>query len=284
METTGPITFRPLSPSDMSLGMRLRQAAGWNQTEADWALLLRLGGPHLVAEYAGLAAGTLTALDYEGFRWIGMVLVDPAFRKKGIGTALLREAIRQAGPDIPLRLDATPAGKLLYDQLGFRTERNLWRMERRPQAIEAPSAFTVMPMQAADIERLAGYDAAAFGAQRQAVLADLFARAPGLCGCATQQGRLAGYCLGRPGSNFVQIGPLIASDRATARALLVQALAACAGQPVVLDTFEADAVWLGLLRELGFVAQRPLIRMYLGPAPPPGMTQRQFAIAGPELG
>lgn len=285
MEAPGQISFRPFRPSDLPLGLRLKQAAGWNQTEADWQLLLRLdSGAHLVAEYAGIPAGTLTAIDYGSFRWIGMVLVDPAYRKKGIGTALLREAIRQAGADLTLRLDATPAGRQLYTQLGFVAERALYRMERPPMPLPLPTAFSCQPLQAGDIGRIAIYDAAVFGTKRQAVLENLWEREPSFAGYTQLQGHITGYFLGRKGSEYLQIGPLVANDRAAARALLTHALTASADQPVVLDTFVQDGVWLSLLHELGFRQQRPLIRMYHGAPPPMGQPHRHFAIAGPELG
>ena len=55
--------------------------------------------------------GTAIGIDYGTFGWIAMMLVDPAWRGRGIGGRLLEEAIGAVPPDIPIRLDATPLGR-----------------------------------------------------------------------------------------------------------------------------------------------------------------------------
>src|SRR5690606_18597512 len=64
------------------------------------------------------------------FGWIGMVLVHGPFRRRGLATRLLHRAIaelEQAG--LAPMLDATPAGKAVYDALGFKPlfELQRWR-------------------------------------------------------------------------------------------------------------------------------------------------------------
>ncbi|MGB8295229.1 MAG: GNAT family N-acetyltransferase, partial [Polyangia bacterium] len=84
-----------MTPADVAAGMRLKEIAGWNQTQEDWERFLRASPEGcFVAEWNGQVVGTVTTIVYEGrFAWIGMVLVDPQMRGKGIGTALLEKAI-----------------------------------------------------------------------------------------------------------------------------------------------------------------------------------------------
>ena len=126
------ISLRQMTHNDIPLGMRLKSLAGWNQLETDWEMLLDTGsGGNFVAAYDGTEAGTVTTVTYERrFSWIGMVLVDPAFRRRGIGTVLLTAAIDSGTIYGPVRLDATPEGKRLYDTLGFKDEYRLVRMQR----------------------------------------------------------------------------------------------------------------------------------------------------------
>lgn len=107
---------------DIPLGMKLKSLANWNQLELDWQLLIYAGtGGNLVATYLGSEAGTTTTLTYQDrFSWIGMVLVDPAFRGLGIGTSLLKKAIIFAKSKGTVRLDATPQGKKLYETLDLK--------------------------------------------------------------------------------------------------------------------------------------------------------------------
>jgi hypothetical protein len=51
----------------------------------------------------------------------------------------------------------------------------------------------------------------------------------------------------------------------------------------VLDVPAERADWLAMLEEMGFLVQRPLIRMFRG-SRPPGHPARQWAIFGPEFG
>ena len=83
----------------------------------------------------GKIVGTAATLSYENrFAWIGMVLVDPDYRNRGIGTSLLQRTIEYLdAAGIPtLKLDATPAGKPLYEKLGFVSEYEIdrWILKR----------------------------------------------------------------------------------------------------------------------------------------------------------
>ena len=40
-----------------------------------------------------------------------MMLVEPAWRGRGLGARLLEEAVGAVPPGIPIRLDATPLGR-----------------------------------------------------------------------------------------------------------------------------------------------------------------------------
>src|SRR5882672_9524967 len=118
-----PMSLRIMTMADIPAGMRLKDLARWNQTPADWARFLR-SSPEgcFVAECDGHVCGTATTIVYEDrFAWIGMVLVDPLYRGRGIGTALLEGAIQYLDErGVPtLKLDATPQGKPLYEKLGF---------------------------------------------------------------------------------------------------------------------------------------------------------------------
>src|SRR6516225_9905811 len=89
------IHIRPMTAADLALGLRLSEAAGWNQIPADWQrfLDLQLDGC-FVAEFDGAAVGTTTTCILGSVAWIAMVLVDEAARGRGVGTASMRHALR----------------------------------------------------------------------------------------------------------------------------------------------------------------------------------------------
>ena len=102
---------------DIPSRMRLKEIAGWNQTAQDWERFLTASpGGCFVAELDGEVCGTATTISYEGrFAWVGMVLVDPEFRGRGLGAKLLARAIEHldAGKVSTIKLDSTPLGKPL---------------------------------------------------------------------------------------------------------------------------------------------------------------------------
>ena len=82
--------------------------------------------------------------------------------------------------------------------------------------MRAPAASadgtTVRPIADADWRALCAYDAAAFGADRSALLQRLRGRLPAAELVADRGGRIAGFMLGRNGRSASQIGPLVAED------------------------------------------------------------------------
>jgi GNAT superfamily N-acetyltransferase len=286
------IRLRPMTPADVSLGMRLKTVAGWNQQAADWEMLL-YAGEGLVAEItqptgSAISVGTATVVPYaERFSWIGMVLVDPAYRRRGIGTRLLEAAVALARKHGAPRLDATPQGKPLYARLGFRPEYGLLRLGREGDGLFPQSqaaGVRCAQLTVARSNEVIAYDAPAFGAARPEILTALLSRAPHYAHVARWGAQIAGYVLGRPGSAYDQLGPVVADDLATARCLLSEALAHSAGRDVILDVPTKQAGWVAYLETLGFTRRRPFTRMALGRSKTFGQPGKQYAIAGPEIG
>jgi GNAT superfamily N-acetyltransferase len=281
------IHYREMTFDDIPAGLALCRASRWNQVQRDWELFLQLN-PHgsRVAVHAGRVVGTVTTVSYQArFSWIGMVLVAPEMRGQGIGARLLREALTVLQNESSIRLDATPAGQPVYRKLGFVDEYGLSRMETVVNpALLPPAQETVQPMRDADLPQICAMDAAAFGADRSAVLAWLLQGAPELAWVWRRAERLAGYTFGRHGFNFVHVGPVVAEDTAAAQQLVTACLRQHVGRPLILDAPRHTPEWRGWLESIGFAEQRPFIRMYYGVNPHPGLPEKQFAILGPEFG
>src|SRR5262245_58453724 len=120
-------------------------------------------------------------------------------------------------------LDATPDGRAVYRRLGFEDSwwfQRLIRRQRQGAGLAAPAGVSVRPITEEDWPVLCAYDAAAFGADRSAVLAGLRGRVPAADLVAVRRDGIAGFLLGRDGGLAAHIGPLIAEDEAIARALV----------------------------------------------------------------
>ncbi len=279
--------IRRMDVGDIPAGIRLCRLSGWNQEEADWRTFLesREGGGWL-AERDGVTRGTVAFLRYGAhFSWIAMMLVHPGARRTGVGTQLMETVCDALKDDECVRLDATPLGEPLYRRFGFAGEYELVRATARgPAQRPVKLREDVVPIQPGDLEEIFARDREVFGADRGALLASFYQRAPGLAWTARSGGSLQGYCFGRPGYLYQEVGPVVAEDTGMARALVDRCLAGLAGAAVAVDVPRAATAWVAALQSAGFNIERPFLRMRRGENQWPGLPQNQFAIAGPEFG
>lgn len=281
--------IRAMLRRDIPLGLALCRENGWNQTASDWEQLLALGGEGcIVAEVEGAVVGTLTTVRYDRrFAWIGMVLVERSMRGRGIATALMNHAL-EALRDVPARLDATPAGQPVYGRLGFVEESRFCRMARGTTPVGSgelrPPRWS-RPMTTADFDAVVALDREVFGADRSALLGWALRTAPDLAWIVGDVSCVRGYCFGRAGHRWPQIGPIMADSLDVGIDLVSAAGAALGGGSLVVDASSGVPGWIACLASVGFAEQRPFIRMRRGVAPEPG-GQRLGALAifGPEWG
>lgn len=279
------MNLRLMTSADIAAGMRLKDIAGWNQTSTDWERFLRASPEGcFVAEVDGKVVGTATTIVYEGhLAWIGMVLVDPDYRGRGIGTELLEKTIDYLDAHrIPtMKLDATPQGKPIYARLGFAAEYDIerWELRRAAEAATAPAASAP-----AGLEEILRVDREIFGADRGDLLRSLDREAPEFTLMTSSPGHLTGYALGRRGSRADHLGPWMARDEASARDLLDRFLRCSGRETVFVDCLKENPCTRQLVRSRGFEFSRPLTRMYRGPNTHPGQPELLCAALGPEFG
>lgn len=285
--TDPPAAVRGLGADDVAAAARLSALCNWNQTAADWQLMQSLGHAHCIDGVDDTLMATALSLPYDtGFGWISMVLVDPDWRRQGLASMLMARCIDDLKRlnSTPI-LDATPAGRPVYENLGFTAFAQLTRL-RRGATATAPAEFGghgVRPLRDADWPALLALDRTAFGADRSAILRHLAGRWPAAAWVSEGAAGIDGYILGRDGRTAHQLGPVVAPNEDRARTLFQAALAAQDG-PLYIDLFDQHpriAVWLGAR---GFTAERPYFRMAAEPIPPPGDSALTIAAAGPELG
>jgi len=280
MASTEVLPLAVLGEGDIAGCMALSAEAGWNQTPDDWALFMRHGTVFGLPGDDGQPVATGAILPFsEEFAWVSMVLVTAAHRRRRIGTGILETCcaeLKRRG--LVAVLDATPAGERVYRPLGFAPMFALTRWQGQGGGATAPTG--VRPMRADDVAEVVEIDARAFGAKRDFLLRNFFARAPQL-GFVTADS--TGFALARPGRIATQIGPIVAADENAAAALLSAVLGATSG-PVFLDVADRWRRLGALLKQRGFTAQRPFLRMALGRSAPFGDAARTFVVAGPEFG
>jgi GNAT superfamily N-acetyltransferase len=264
-----------LDAADIADGLALNTEAGWNQVAADWAMMLKAGKGFGIRDDGRLVASGV-ALPYPPcFGWVSMVLVTVTHRHRGLATALLLHLIRyHQGLGLTPMLDATPAGRAVYQKLGFRDIEPIsrWRSPGRPASGRKLQCR-------ADLDGILRSDRAAFGSDRSAILADLVTR-PDAFAASTEAGS---FVLSRAGRTATQIGPIVAASSDEAITLLDRATDSIAG-PLLVDVPDRETALGARLKRYGFAVERPFMRMALGQGERLGDAAKVRAIAGPELG
>lgn len=259
-------TVRILHEQDTPIASQLSAEAGWNQTEADWRMLLRLSPENCFGIDAdGQLVATATLICYgKQLGWIGMVLTNRAYQRRGFARTLLLHAIARAdqlGIE-SLKLDATDQGQPLYETLGFRVEQPVERWWRPATACGAGPRPANLP----------NLDLPAYGADRSQLLHALTER-------SSIHAQADGFCLARPGRRANYIGPCVSQTPEFAR----RSIEASASQESYWDLLPMNQSALEIAKELGFSPQRKLIRMVRG-RDLRGREDWIYAIAGFELG
>ena len=277
-----------LTADGVDKAQRLVIEAGWNQTPQDWITFLELGHAYQVTTSEGEIVATAATLPYPPHSgWISMVLVSQKHRRQGIASALLGLCIQTLrSANLAPCLDATQAGRAVYQPLGFRDGLSIsrWRLSQRCPALELPpQSPRVRPLLPSDWPCISLLDHEAFGADRTALLNQLHSRSTSFSCVAEQNGKVLGFLLGRVGRTATQIGPLVALDENTALALLAFALP-LVSERVLIDAIDLHGGLRAQLQGLGFEYERSFTRMALEASSNTGNSALVFAISGPELG
>lgn len=267
------LRFAALRYQDVPDALHLSDQAGWNQTEGDWCRLLDLhpeGALGAWHEGRLIASATFVAFG-PAVHWIGMVLVDPAYRGRGVGGAIfgrLLEASLAARPAC-VGLDATEYGAGLYRRNGFVPVGPIDRWSGRLQVPDAVvgmnahaggGALQADALRPSDLAAVSALDRRELGVDRAALLQHL-ADEPNVRGWVTHdEGGPTGHAWLRPGRTHWHVGPAVATTDAAFAALLRAAATALDGAPVFMDAPRREPT-TAALNAAGLNVARNLTRM-----------------------
>ncbi|WP_420034552.1 GNAT family N-acetyltransferase [Streptomyces sp. cg28] len=273
------LPIRRLTRGDVSACADLSEDRGWPREEHKWGLLLSAGTGYGIDDPDGGLVSACVVTSYgPGERpelgAIGMVLVAERHARQGVGRRLMNYVVEQAGTT-PLTLHATPYGQPLYEELGFKvTGRAEMVRGRFTQGGSVPSV-TTRPATAEDLSAILRLDAEVFGPDRTHVITRLPAFSDQLR-VAEKDGRLIGYAALWPNMDTHVVGPLIARDTETAKAL-VASLAAGSDRPLRTDIDVRHEELLAWLKERGLEGVAFNAVMNHGAPGLPGDWTRRFA-------
>jgi predicted N-acetyltransferase YhbS len=221
------IEIRPLLSDDIAAADRILKLAfgtpGNRTQELRRCLVLQPDGWR-VATCDGQPVGTVGAVDYGPFAWVGLMGVHPAYQHQGIGGLLMADILSWLDHrGCPLvRLDATQAGARLYRKLGFAGAGYLHTYLDPKFEPLLDGSYAVSLARQADLAEVFALDEAIFGASRRLLLEIYWQELPGKFFIArAKNGELAGFLVAQES----KLGPWDCTAPQAAEALYRAALA-----------------------------------------------------------
>ncbi|MFD5253019.1 GNAT family N-acetyltransferase [Streptomyces bobili] len=273
------LPIRRLTHRDLIACADLSEDRGWPREEHKWGLLLTAGKGYGIDDPDGGLVSACVVTEYgprdrPAIGAIGMVLVAGRHARQGVGRRLMRHIVSVMGTT-PLTLHATPNGRPLYEELGFKTTGRAEMMVGRfspdgPQPLVPTRAAT-----AEDLTTILRLDEDAFGTDRTPMIVRLPAFADQVR-VAEEGGRIIGYAAAWPNVDTHVVGPLIARDTETAKSL-VASLAEHTDRPLRTDIDVRHEELLAWLKGRGLASVAFNTVMTYGITELPGDWTRRFA-------
>jgi predicted N-acetyltransferase YhbS len=220
--------------------------------------------------------GTAGAANYGAFAHVGLMSVHPDAQRQGIGLALMQFLLadleRQGVPLVTL--DASAAGRPLYEKLGFVPYDGTLVYHPRGIFPARPQPAPIHSLSARDLDELVACDTRIFGADRRKVFQVLLEAFPGRAFMQRDaDGQITGYLF----AQMNRIGPWVMRQPQDAEALLLAALSLSFEEPPSLNVPAGNRETLELLQRYGFEQVRSNLHMGRGAGGPPGQRQKIYS-------
>jgi GNAT superfamily N-acetyltransferase len=280
--SSSSLRIRTMTSTDVAIAFAWAEAQGWNPGWHD-AECFYAADPNgfFIGEVGGAPVACLSAVAYDNaFGFIGLYIVKPEWRGKGLGMQLWKHGLGYLA-NRNIGLDGVVAQQGNYRRSGFQLAYRNIRYGGVGQA--RPHSEGVVRASEVPFEQLAAYDRRYFPAERHAFLRRWIAQPDSLALVALAAGEIRGFGVVRACCVGHKIGPLFANDAQVATNLFDGLSAAVAGQPVFIDVPEVNAAALQLAERHGMSSVFETARMYT--QAPPGIELRGvFGVTTFELG
>jgi predicted N-acetyltransferase YhbS len=271
-----------LTGTDLLQLLAVSESAGWLHTDEDWRAVLRAGAVFGHRVDGNEIVSTSAIFSYgPGLTSVGMVIVKPAWRGRGLAKALMLHALAFARTPAVI-LIATDYGFPLYQRLGFKTVAHVRRVmapAMRQSPTTAAHGLELAPARDSDVAAIRELDRAVIGADRASMLDARRAYARGASVLRGANGTIVGFALATPQRGTLVVGPVIAPDPDAAAALIARVAADHAG-PVRVDVPTEQTQLTALLAVAGFEAAAEMAPLMIyGGGALAGDRRRLFGIA-----
>ena len=279
--------LKKLDRNDLKVLVYWAKKEGWNPGKNDFDVFWKTdpdGYYGFYLENKLIAAGGVISYN-RVFGFMGLFIVHPEFRGKGIGKKLwyLRRALllKRLKKGATIGMDGVVEMQGFYEKGGFKIAYREERFEGIGQDMTVSSA--VSKIETEDFEKLAAYDLKCFGYERNEFLKNWITIPDSKCFKFTENDGLKGYTVIRKVNVGFKIGPLFADHYEVAEELYKACLNSAVGKSVYLDIPVINKGAVKLMKKYKTKYTFECARMYHGDFPEIA-TDQVFGVTTFELG
>lgn len=255
--------IRNLQLSEMHFPIQLASIENWNPGlyDSDYFFQTDPNG-FFIAFFEEQPAGCISAVNYgEEFGFIGLHIIKPEFRCKGIGKVLLTTAIQKLG-DRNIGLNCLPDQREYYEKAGFTFAHKILtymgissRNFPVSQNISNPYMFS--------FERLNEFNKKFSPGDRRSFIQFWLNQPKSLLLSIVDENKYCGYGLFRPCQTGYNISPLYCNNYETAQQLLSALIAHMSSdQPFYMNIPKCNTDALKLVEQMEMKIVKETFRMY----------------------
>ena len=259
--STDKFIIRPMTLADLELVIQWEATEGWNPGINDAIPFYSADSSgFLIGEIDGTPISSISAVRYgDSFAFMGIYIVQPAWRGKGYGLQTWNAALKLLG-DRPTALDAVLQQVNNYSKFGFKPIYHHLRYQGIGQAGVIPEGIVwLRDITFADV---VSYDNLYFPASRPAFLNTWINHSEHKAYGMIQDGKLCGYGVIRPSYTGWKIGPLFANSTEIAECLFVALITHAENQPVFIDVPNINTLAIALVENRKMLPIFECVRMY----------------------
>ena len=282
--TKSAVRYRRMTAADLPAAHKLSLSVLWPHRLEDWKFIHELGEGIVAEDTSGIVGTSMCWLHGPDYASLGMTIVAPDHRRRGIASELLARILTEIG-DRTILLHTTATGVRFIEHEGF--VQTGWVRQHQGSVFRAP----FVPLGPGERIRPAG-------PRDEAVLADLATRSTGMPRATVikhlltvadvvaidRYGELVAFAALRKFGHGYVIGPVVAPDAEHAKALIAHWAGTQAGAFVRVDVPDSSGLspWL---TEMGLVqVEESVHAMTRGDPPRPAGPVKRFALLSQSLG
>jgi N-acetylglutamate synthase-like GNAT family acetyltransferase len=280
---------RTLRKEDLDFAVALTHEEGWYYTARELGVMLKMDpeGSFIYEEQEPLGFATCVTYGHTGV--LGHLIVGKKGRGRKIGESLLRTSVENMTSKgaKSILLYATLEGTRLYQKFGFtiRDEISCRHLNIQSSHLNNSSS-SCTPLKRSDLPEVVAIDSAMFGDDREKLIRLLFEEGANHAFKIEQDGRVAGYVLGRPNHVGYDLGPwaCLTGNPRDAEGLFWTALSTFGEGTLYMGSFFNNAAALRIIDKLPLIKTWRIPLMIRGEARYTSNMDKLYGIAAFELG